>query len=112
MGRNNPLRVCEKVMEQLQLINAFMKLISKAGGGNLIRDLIQKVDTNGNPKAWTYTETTEAVHYVNRQIENFDQEDALQVIRTLLRKYDIHPDQLSSSIGSDTEQLPNVQGLQ
>jgi hypothetical protein len=96
-------------MEQ-QLINALMKLLAKAGGGFLVKELIQKVDTNGNPKQWTYSELTEAVTHVTKQIEHFGPDEVAKIIETLQRKY---PD-ASTTTTTDRETLhttPGVKGL-
>jgi hypothetical protein len=78
-------------MEQ-QLINAFMKLLAKAGGGSLIKDLIQKVDENGNPKIWTASEIEAAIQYITWQTENFGAAEASIIMGTLAQKYNLHPE--------------------
>ena len=83
----------EIVMEQ-QLINAFMKLVAKAGGGSLMKDMIQMVDESGNPKIWTPSEMEAAVRYITMQIENFGASEATIVIETLIRKYNLHPESI------------------
>jgi hypothetical protein len=97
-------------MEQ-QLINAFMKLISKAGGGSLIKDLIQQVDEDGNPKTWTVSELERAVKLVLWQTENFGTADARAIIETLMKKYNL----TAEDCGKKDESLPEeigAQGLQ
>jgi hypothetical protein len=97
-------------MEQ-QLINAFMKLMSKAGGGLLIKDLIQHVDENGNPKVWTASEIEAAIQYVSGQTENFGTSEAEVIIETLIRKYNLQPQRFLVKEQPVTE-APGVQGLQ
>jgi hypothetical protein len=84
-------------MEQ-QLINAFMKLVAKAGGGFLIRELIQHVDDNGNPKVWTPEEIRHAVDYVTLEIETFGEPEAMMVIGSLVRKYNLNPELLPQTV--------------
>src|SRR5687768_7502628 len=76
------------IMDQ-QLINALMKLFSKAGGGSLIRDMINQVDENGNPKVWTASEMEAAVRYLELQTENFGTAEAIIMIQSLLKKYNL-----------------------
>ena len=78
-------------MEQ-QLINAMMKLLSKAGGGSLVKDLIQEVDENGNPKIWNESEIVKAVSFINWQIDNFGTAEATAIIETLIKKYNLNPE--------------------
>ena len=97
-------------MEQ-QLINAFMKLISKAGGGSLIKDLIQQVDEDGNPKTWTASEIERATEYVQWQTENFGTAEATAMVEALLKKYNLNLEDFRDK----EESLPEptgVQGLQ
>lgn len=97
-------------MEQ-QLINAFMKLLAKAGGGSLIKDLIQEVDENGNPKIWNLSEIEKAIRYVNWQIENFGTTEASSVVETLFKKYNLRPENFLTDHEPISEPT-NVQGLQ
>lgn len=97
-------------MEQ-QLINAFMKLLARAGGGSLIKDLIQEVDENGNPKIWNASEIEKAIRYVTWQIENFGPSEATAVIETLLKKYNLSPEHFLTDRHPISEST-NVQGLQ
>jgi hypothetical protein len=97
-------------MEQ-QLINAFMKLMSKAGGGSLIKDLIRQVDENGNPKVWTASEIEAATQYVSWQTENFGAPEAEVIIEILIRKYNLQPERFIAKKETVTE-APGVQGLQ
>jgi hypothetical protein len=99
-------------MEQ-QLINAFMKLISKAGGGSLIKDLIQQVDENGNPKVWTPSELEKAVTYVYWQTENFGTAEATSIVESLLKKYNLRPENFSHEpVAVSSDDNAGVQGLQ
>ncbi|HYG17431.1 MAG TPA: hypothetical protein VD816_00820 [Ohtaekwangia sp.] len=86
-------------MEQ-QLINAFMKLVAKAGGGFLIRELIQQVDDNGNPKIWTPDEIRHAIDYVNLEIDTFGEPEAMMVIGALVKKYNLNPELLPQTVTS------------
>jgi hypothetical protein len=97
-------------MEQ-QLINALMKLFSKAGGGSLIKDLIQQVDQNGNPKIWTPAEIASAIEYVNWQTENFGTAEAEIVIETLQKKYNLSSKAERLDNNSSTQDLPEVPGV-
>ena len=94
-------------MEQ-QLINAFMKLFAKAGGGSVIRDLVQQVDENGNPKVWTPIEIEKAVSYVEWQTENFGAAEATEMIESLIKKYRLNPNRF---LGSGNESSEHVHGL-
>jgi hypothetical protein len=94
-----------------KLINAFMKLVSKAGGGSLIRDMIQQVDESGNPKVWTPSEVEAAVHYVNEQIDNFGTAEATIIVETLVRKYNLRLDTFQRNEESLSE-THGIQGLQ
>lgn len=94
-------------MEQ-QLINACMKLISKAGGGSLIRDLIQQVDEDGNPKTWTASELERATEYIHWQIENFGTAEARAIVEMLLKKYKLNP----GDFRNEEESLPEPSGVQ
>lgn len=102
-------------MEQ-QLINALMKLVSKAGGGSLIKDMIQQVDTNGNPKVWTEAEVSRAIEFVNWQTENFGTSEAIIIIQSLLRKYNLRIEDFQTTISSQREvaskdDLPDTPGV-
>ena len=101
-------------MEQ-QLINALMKLISKAGGGSLIKDMIQQVDTNGNPKVWTDAEVKQAVGFINWQTENFGTAEAIIIIQTLLKKYNLRMHDFQTTMDSLNEarkdELPDAPGV-
>jgi hypothetical protein len=95
-------------MLEQQLINAFMKLAAKVGAGELIREMIQQVDENGNPKAWTALEMERATQFINRHIEHFGKADALVVIETLMRKFDI----TERDLHHDSVSLPDSSGIQ
>lgn len=99
-------------MATQQLVNAFMKLTSKAGAGNLVRELIGAVDGNGNPKDWTMDEMTQAVDFINMQVERFGKAEAIQVIQTLMKKYNVSTDELSFPATDTLDEMPGVQGLQ
>jgi len=98
-------------MLEQQLINAFMKLAAKAGAGEIIREMIQQVEQNGNPKVWTALEMERALKFINQQVENFGKAEALVVVETLIRKFEItdadlhHHNSLSSASSG-------IQGLQ
>lgn len=97
-------------MEQ-QLINALMKLFSKAGGGSLIKDLIQQVDQNGNPKVWTPSEIASAVDFINWQTENFGTTEATAMVESLRKKYNLTSASQTLSDSSAHEELPEVPGV-
>ena len=94
-------------MEQ-QLINSLMKLIAKAGGGSLIKDLIQQVDENGNPKVWTNHEVERALSFIQWQTENFGAAEATTMIVNLIKKYNLDPGRFLPSSKSNE---PHVHGL-
>jgi hypothetical protein len=94
-------------MEQ-QLINAFMKLLARAGGGSLIKDLIREVDENRNPKVWNPSEIEKAIQYVTDQTENFGTAEATAIIETLMRKYNLRAENFLTS----HESLPGAAGIQ
>ncbi len=96
-------------MEQ-QLINALMKFIAKAGGGSVIKDLVQQVDQNGNPKVWTTEEVKSAVDFVNWQTENFGAAEANAVIETLQKKYHLQSPRTEDD-GHTDQSLPSVPGV-
>ncbi|HEY0743503.1 MAG TPA: hypothetical protein VGD40_18675 [Chryseosolibacter sp.] len=97
-------------MEQ-QLINALMKLLSKAGGGSLIKDLIQQVDQNGNPKSWTPSEVSAAIEFVTWQTENFGTAEATAIIETLKKKYNLSSGTSNAIQASAHENLPEAPGV-
>jgi hypothetical protein len=96
-----------------QLINVLVKLFSKAGGGGLIRDLIRQVDENGNPKVWTESEMEAAVKYLEHQVANFGTSDAMIIIQSLLKKYNLRIEDFQGSIDEKSEKdaLPDVPGV-
>jgi hypothetical protein len=97
-------------MEQ-QFINALIKLIAKAGGGALIRDLVRQIDEDGNPKTWTVSEIEKATAFIQWQIENFGTPEATAIIESLVHKYNLD---LSTFNTGDTPLAasPDVRGLQ
>jgi hypothetical protein len=97
-------------MEQ-QFINALLKLIAKAGGGALVRDLIRQVDQDGNPKTWTVSEIEEATAFIQWQTENFGTAEAAAIVESLVRKYKLDLDSFKSE-DSSLEASPDVRGLQ
>jgi len=66
-----------------------MKLAAKAGAGNIVREMIIQSEQNGNPKVWTALEMERALRFINDRIENFGKADALAIIQTLTRKFDL-----------------------
>lgn len=87
-----------------------MKLLSKAGGGSLIKELIQQVDEDGNPKTWTASELQKASEFINWQIENFGSAEAVSIIETLIKKYNLDVDKFLSHNQSNIS-APGIQGL-
>jgi hypothetical protein len=99
-------------MVEHELINAFMKLMSKAGGGSLVKDMIQHSDETGNPKIWTRTEVESALVNLNQQIENFGKQEAIEIVETLLRKYRLHPEDFKAKYDEEIPEATGVKGLQ
>ena len=101
-------------MLEQQLINAFMKLTAKAGAGEIVRQLIVQVDENGNPKSWSPAEMQQAIDFLNSKVNSFNRNDAIQVIHSLMRKYDLTSENIgTTAVGSpETDELSGVQGLQ
>lgn len=99
-------------MEQ-QLINALIKLFAKAGGGSLIKDLIQQVDQNGNPKVWTPAELASAVDFITWQTENFGSAEARAMIESLQKKFSLSAESLGRdrNMPSSADDLPPVPGV-
>lgn len=97
-------------MEQ-QLINALIKLFSKAGGGSFIKDLIQQTDQNGNPKIWTAPEVAVAIELVTNQTENFGAAEASIIIDTLRKKYNLDSPASSNRDTPAREDLPAMPGV-
>jgi hypothetical protein len=99
-------------MEQ-QLINALLKLFSKAGGGSVVKDLIQQVEQNRNPKVWTPAEIKSATDFISWQTENFGAADASIMIETLRKKYNIGSTQFEKdkTAHEDLPEIPGVHGL-
>jgi hypothetical protein len=104
---------CEIILMDQQLINALMKLFAKAGGGSMIRDMIRQVEENGNPKVWTDSEMEAAVRYLEHQIEHFGTSDAIIMVQSLLKKYNLRIEDFQSDIDAAAEKdaLPNVPGV-
>ncbi|HEY0655800.1 MAG TPA: hypothetical protein VGD65_21845 [Chryseosolibacter sp.] len=96
-----------------QLINALIKLIAKAGGGSVIKDLVQQIDQNGNPKVWTPQEVAAAVDFINWQTENFGAAEARAMVEALQKKYNLGAELpgRDRSTPSPTEELPQVPGV-
>jgi hypothetical protein len=99
-------------MLEQQLINAFMKLTAKVGAGNLVKELIQAVDHDGNPKAWSAQEMEQAIAFINMQVERFGKNEAAEVVSTLLRKFNLSIDDFKTVTPSDDEAEAHVRGLQ
>ncbi len=97
-------------MLEQQLINAFMKLTAKVGAGAFVRDLIHQVDENGNPKVWSASEMEKAIHFINHHVENFGKGEAIEVVRTLVSKFEIGLRDLEPH--ESLPDTPGVQGLQ
>jgi hypothetical protein len=98
-------------MIEQQLINAFMKFTAKAGAGEVIKDLIQRVDSNGNPKAWTDSEMANAISFLHNRTDNFGRPEAIHIIKTLIDKFSIDREMLESE-NEPMPDTPGVQGLQ
>src|SRR5687768_12700768 len=98
-------------MLEQQLINAFMKLTAKVGAGELVRELVQQVDENGNPKVWTSQEMESAIHFIETHVQNFGKNEATGVVLTLMKKFDISLHDLQPYNESHLESS-GIQGLQ
>jgi hypothetical protein len=96
-----------------QLINVLIKLFSKAGGGSLISDMIREIEENGNPKVWTNTEMEAAVRYLERQTEYFGTSEAIIMVQSLLKKYNLRIEDFQTDLdmNSQKDALPNVPGV-
>ena len=100
-------------MLEQQLINSFMKFSAKAGAGDFIRELIQRIEDNGNPKSWTPEEMQRAIVYLEDKVNIFSREDALKVINALAKKYNITSIEITPEEHIiDPHDLSGVQGLQ
>lgn len=99
-------------MEQ-QLINALVKLFAKAGGGSLIKDLIQQVDQNRNPKIWTPAEIASAIDFIHGQTENFGSAEARTMIESLQKKFNLPSENLTRdrATPSSPDALPEIPGV-
>jgi hypothetical protein len=97
-------------MLEQRLINAFMKLTARIGAGELIREMIQQVDENGNPKAWTPQEMERAIHFIEMHVENFGSAEATAIILTLMKKFEITANDLHSI--DESQATPGIPGLQ
>jgi hypothetical protein len=95
-------------MLEQQLINAFMKLTARMGGGALMRDMIHHIDENGNPKVWSAHEMETAIKFINLHIENFGKAEAIGVISALTNKYEITDEDLHK----EPEPMPDTPGIQ
>lgn len=98
-------------MKEQQLINAFMKLLAKAGGGEIVREMILRIEENGNPKIWSQQEIEGATHFINHQTENFGKHEAMNVIKILIEKFDISENDIDDLLHTSSDS-PGVQGLQ
>jgi hypothetical protein len=80
-------------MEQ-QLINELIRMIAKMGGASLVKDLIEQVDHDGDPKSWTPEEIVNAYDYVKWQNTYFGEGDVTAIIGQLSEKYNLDADTL------------------
>jgi hypothetical protein len=99
-------------MLEQQLINAFMKLTAKVGAGNLVKELVQAVDHDGNPKAWSAEEMEQAIAFINMQVERFGKNEAAAVVSTLLKKFNLSTEDFNAVTPSDDDTESHVRGLQ
>lgn len=75
-----------------QLINELIRMIDKMGGKLVMKDLIEQVNTDGDPKSWTPGELESALDYVRWQNSYMSRTDALAIIEILKEKYRISKD--------------------
>jgi hypothetical protein len=113
MKRNRIFTVPENDSMEQQLINALIKLFAKAGGGSFIKDLIQQVDQNGNPKVWTPEEIASAIDMIHWQTENFGSAEARVIIEALQKKFNLNSENAARdrSTPSTPDALPEVPGV-
>jgi hypothetical protein len=90
-------------MEQ-ELINELIRLIGKMGGKALMKELIEEVDTDGNPKVWTPEELGNALNFVQWQNNYFSRSDVMAIIEILLEKYNLRPEELTSLWKTDRQE--------
>lgn len=101
-------------MEQ-QLINNLLKLITLAGGGDLVRDLSKDVNDHDNPKSWDTVKVQKAVEITQWQIDNFGTSDAIVIVENLVSAYNLPAEALQKNTptqGADSEPPAKVAGLQ
>lgn len=99
-------------MLEQQLINAFMKLTAKVGAGDIVRSIVQNTDENGNPKTWSSKEMDQAIAFIQAKTDAFGKDDALKVIRTLMKKYQIDSQEIVPSHDEVVPDHPGIKGLQ
>lgn len=99
-------------MLEQQLINAFMKFTAKAGAGKFIKDLVREIDENGNPKSWTIREMENAIHFLHQRTEGFGKGEAILVVKTLLKKFDIDLSSLPQENDPSDERTGEFSGIQ
>lgn len=88
------------MMEQ-QLINELIRMIDKMGGRAVMKDLIDQVDTDGNPRHWTPAELEKAIDYVKWQNSYFGTADAMAIIQVLIEKYHLPAEVFSRRAGGN-----------
>ena len=76
----------------------------------MIKELIQRVDEDGNPKTWTASEPQKANEFISWQIENFGSAKAVSIIETLIKKYKLDVEKFLSHSPSNIS-APGIQGL-
>ena len=96
-------------MEQ-QLINSLIRLITKAGGESLVKDLQLQVEENSNFDDWTSDELKKAIGYINWQSDNFGTAEATAIVDTLMHKYNLRHDDFAHH--DELPDAPGVKGLQ
>ncbi|KWW50487.1 hypothetical protein AWW69_15140 [Bacillus cereus] len=78
-------------MEQ-QLIHLLLRLIAKAGGESLVRELMRKIDDDGYDQQWTEKELRNAIQYLNWQIEHFGTPEASAIVESLIARFGLDPE--------------------
>ena len=96
-------------MEQ-QLINSLVRLITKAGGESLVKDLQAQVEENNNIDNWTPDELQKAISYINWQSDNFGTAEATAIVDALIHKYNLRQDDFAHH--DELPDAPGVKGLQ
>ena len=96
-------------MEQ-QLINSLIRLITKAGGESLIKNLRLQVEESNNLDDWTSAELKKAITYIDWQSDNFGTAEAAAIVDALVHKYNLRQEDFAHH--DELPDAPGVKGLQ